>query len=107
MKRSDTIRVDASQVQGEGAFVEWKRLTYGERRELTQKANEKKLNTVEFLVSRIADWNWIGSDGAPLELPKTVDDLNYLYDEEITFLADIGAKALQGRLELTQEAEKN
>lgn len=98
-ERPSTVRVDASSIQGKGAYLIWKRLTWGER-----KANYEP---IELLIAHIVDWNWVDGDGNPLPLPKSQEDFEALYDEEIVFLADVGKKALQGRLEFTLEVEKN
>ena len=72
-----------------------------------ERAQGDKLDVMKFLVDHIAGWNWVDTEGKPLPLPQTEDDLNTLYDEEVTFLAVVARKAMTGRLELTKEAEKN
>jgi len=107
VNRQSTVKVDASSVQGEGAFVLWKRLTWGERKAIQRDAQAGELDTLSMLITHIAGWNWVDGDGNALPLPTCEADLEVLYDEEITFLADVATKALSGRLELTPEAEKN
>lgn len=107
MSRISSVKIDASSVQGEGAFILWRRITWGERKALQETAKEGKLQPLEVLVTYLEDWNWVDGNGDPMPLPKTVEELDPLFDEEIEFLADVAAKALTGRLELTQEAEKN
>lgn len=107
MSRISSVKVDASSVQGEGAFILWRRITWGERKALQETAKEGKLQPLEVLVTYLEDWNWVDGNGDPMPLPKTVEELDPLFDEEIEFLADVAAKALTGRLELTQETEKN
>jgi hypothetical protein len=107
MERKSSVRVDASTVQGEGAFIVWRRITWGERKALQEAAKKGELQPLEVLVTYLENWNWVNNNGEPMPIPKTVEELNPLFDEEIEFLADVAAKALTGRLELTQEAEKN
>lgn len=107
MIRISSVKIDASSVQGEGAFIVWRRITWGERKALQEAAKKGELQPLEVLVTYLEDWNWVNSNGEPMPIPKTVEELNPLFDEEIEFLADVAAKALTGRLELTPETEKN
>lgn len=107
MRRPDTVKVDASSVQGEGAYIEWRRMTWGERKDYQAEAQAERLDPVQLILNQLAGWNWQDAQGNPLPLPQGEADLDKLYDEEITFLADTARKALSGRLEFTPEAEKN
>lgn len=107
MERKSSVKVDASTVQGEGAFVNWRRITWGERKALQQTAKDGELVPLQVLIDHLDSWNWVDNEGNPMPIPSKLDDLNNLYDEEIEFLAEVAAKALTGRLELTQETEKN
>ena len=106
-QRPNTIKVDASSVQGDGAFVEWRRMTWGERREATAALAKDEADSITFVIDHIVAWNWVDAEGQPLPTPKVAEDFERLYDEEIQFLADMSRRAINGRLELTQEAEKN
>lgn len=107
MQRLSVVKVDASSVQGEGAYVYWKRMTWGERKAIMAEAQADKLDTTALILDHIAGWNWIDADGKPLPIPQSIEEMETLYEEEITFLASVATRALQGRLELTLEAEKN
>jgi hypothetical protein len=107
MRRPDTIKVDTSGVQGEGASIEWRRMTWGERKEYQQKAEKGELDPLRFILDHLVSWNWQDAEGKAIPLPQSETDLDALYDEEITFLAETARKALSGRLEFTPEAEKN
>lgn len=112
MKRPVTIKVDASGVQGEGAYVEWVRLTWGERKEALEKFRGKKGDALtkfflEMLFSRMTGWNFVDREGNPLPVPQKEEDLEVLYEEEVNFLFDMVSKAVLGELFLTPEAAKN
>jgi len=97
------IRVDSSEVQGEGSFVvlrkpKWK----GMRREGMSafqaaggedKAGEAGLAMMDALLpGMIMDWNWTDEDGNPLPLPSkdptVLDDLEI--DEALWLVGQIG-----------------
>ena len=100
-ERPNTVKVDASSVQGEGAYVEWRRMTWGERREAMAAIANDKAKAIDFFFGHFAGWNWVDSDGNPLPLPETG------YEEEVKFLTDVSRRAITGELEYTPEAEKN
>lgn len=91
-------RVDAKEVQGEGAYVLMRPLTYGESKEIRHAASDMngddKLATTEKLITdHLIGWNWGDPDGESLPLPsedKTV--FSRLTNEEMNFLG----KALHG-----------
>lgn len=91
-------RVDAKDVQGEGAFVLMRPLTYGESKEIRQTSgdmsSDDKLATTERLISdHLIGWNFADANGVPFPLPsedKTV--FSRLTNEEMGFLG----KALHG-----------
>jgi hypothetical protein len=105
--RTSLVKVDTSKVQGEGAYILWRRITWGERKQIQQAAKDGTYESLRAIVDYLHDWNWVDGEGNPLPIPSTLDDLDKLYDEEIQFLAEVAAKALTGRLELTEETEKN
>jgi hypothetical protein len=107
MRRPDTVKVDASGVQGEDAYIEWRRMTWGERKSYQQAAEKGELDPLRLILDHLKGWNWQDAEGAAIPLPHSEGDLDALYDEEITFLAETARKALSGRLEFTLEAEKN
>ena len=105
--RNSVVKVDASKIQGEGAYILWRRITWGERKQIQESNKQGTLDPMQIVIDYLDEWNWVDNDGNPLPIPSTLDDLNDLYDEELEFLAEVAAKALTGRLELTEEAEKN
>jgi len=105
--RQSTVKVDSSSVQGEGSYILWRRMTWGERKEVQKQAQEGQLDSLGLMIAHIAEWNWHDVDGNDLPLPTSEADFEQMYDEEITFLADVARKAIAGRLEFTQDAEKN
>lgn len=115
MSRPRVIRVDASSVagQGEGSWVEWKRMTYGERREALEKwlALEEGPERVEFvealLYGHLVGWNFKDDQGLPLPLPRSVADEADLYDEEVNFLYDTLRQAVLGSLTWDADTQKN
>ena len=106
-KRLSIVKIDASSVQGEGAYILWRRMTWGERREVANDIRADKVDVIAMLLDLLQDWNWVDADGEKLPLPQVADDLERLYDEEVSFLADVGRRAIEGRLEFTLDAEKN
>lgn len=87
-------RVDASAVQGEGAYVMVRPLTYGEAKMIRQLADtmteDEKVTLTETLIrEHITGWNWSDSAGSPL--PSPWEDrlvLSSLTVEEMTFLGE-------------------
>lgn len=111
-KRPTTIKVDASSVQGEGAYIIFKRLTWGERREYLKKyVAMKPKETVEtsrqFLLEHLVSWNWVDENGAPIPLPKNEEDECALYDDEANFLYQVCGDALAGKLAMSEADLKN
>jgi hypothetical protein len=112
MKRPNTVKVDATAIQGEGAFVEWRRLTWAERREAVQQAaslegEARKGWSVRFILNNLVGWNLVDGDGNPLPVPKTPGDLDALYPDETRFLDELAGKALLGQVSLGPEDLKN
>lgn len=71
-KRILTFRVEASEVQGEGSWVELRYLTYGEH----QVSLKGKGDDQELLRNHVVDWNWVDSEGKPFGKPaECIDDL--------------------------------
>ena len=91
-RRASDRRIDASKVQGEGAFVVMRALTYGESKQARQQGreadDEQNLALGEqLIISHIVDWNWVDDAGEGLPLPKsdpavlhllTVDEMNFI-----------------------------
>ena len=112
-KRPTTIKVDASSVQGEGAYIIFKRLTWGERRDYLKKyialetPEERSKSSLQFLLDHLVDWNWVDEKGDPLPLPKNAKGEAALYEEEGNFLYKVCGDALDGKLEMSEADLKN
>lgn len=70
-KRKTTYRVDSTEVQGEGSWIELTYLTHGEvQASLKAKGGDDQ----ELLQRHIVAWNWVDSEGKPLGDPKDHTD---------------------------------
>lgn len=95
-RKTSTVQVDSTEVQGEGSWVRVRRLTWGEikalsrRQEAIKEDQEQAIEvTDELLAEHALAWNWVDDDGAPLPQPKgNVGIIDQLTDEEFSFLAD-------------------
>lgn len=110
--RPNTVKVDSSGVQGEGSFVEFKRLTWGERQEIIKKIAELegasyRAFTVEFMIDQLISWNWVDHEGNALPMPKNEVDLNNIYPEESEFLFNLAIRSIMGKLTITDNDLKN
>lgn len=91
-QRKKTRRVDASAVQGEGAYVDVRSMRYGETADLQEEGDTltpHELNEVniKLIQDKIAGWNWADENGEPLPLPATSEDVvRQLTIEEFGFL---------------------
>lgn len=111
-RRQIVIRVDTSEVQGEGAYLDYRALTWGERKELIQKFQdlegeefERFLGSVIF--DHLAGWNWTDGDGLALPLPTALSDLDSYTVDEVKFLNNTAAKSIMGTLGKTEAERKN
>lgn len=96
MARQLTRHVDSTDIQGEGTWVEFKRMTYGESKRFAalQGVNgmvlEEQFSLIDsILQSHIAGWNWTDEHGKPLPCPS--DDaavIDNLTNEEMTWLTE-------------------
>jgi len=93
-KRVDAIRLDASEVQGDGAWVELRKLKWREMKELPKRlahvANTEDDYTAEMerlLIEHLVAWNWCNERGEPLPVPKTSAEFDDLTSDEIKFLS--------------------
>lgn len=92
-KRKLTMRIPSTEVQGEGSYVEFAALTYGESKAIvtrvddTETDSEKIAINERLLIEKIVGWNWVDENDNPLPLPK--DDptvLDTMPSWEMTFL---------------------
>jgi len=105
------VRIPTPEAQGDGAWIKFKRLSWGERR--TIKADIKELKAKEldeyiwaFLFERLVDFNWTDAEGDALPVPKSQADLDDYTDEEIDCLLGAAGKAIRGELTFTDEEKK-
>lgn len=82
-KREITYRVDSSQVQGEGSWVEMSYITYGEFQKVLKDVSAYD----NLLKEHVLDWNWVDSDGAPITAPPS-ECMDSLFAHEREFLLD-------------------
>lgn len=93
-KRKSVKKHDASEVQGEGAFVVTTAVKVKEIREIRRLAKTDDFDEFEggvsMLAKHIIDWNFVDDEGKPLPVPKdrpeVVDELT---NEESEFLAEL------------------
>jgi len=113
-QRQGIIRIDAAEVQGEGAYVVVRKLGYAQRQQATrmmadafggklpQKLDDAQIAiTSEFLAGNdnytrqllsknVIEWNWVDDAGNALPLPiADVSVIERLTDDEVTFLARV------------------
>lgn len=126
-QRQGVVQVDASPVQGDGAWVRVRRMSYGQKQTATrllaeacggrvprsraeaesqvalttEYLTEQDAFTQQLLVESVMAWNWVDDAGQPLPLPSAEPAVVLrLTDDEVTFLAT----AIRGE---DAEAEKN
>ncbi|MDZ4771205.1 MAG: hypothetical protein SGJ24_18950 [Chloroflexota bacterium] len=73
--RHTVVHIDASSVQGDGAYVLVRPLTYGAARRVRSRA--ESLSDADqialgesLLIDHIIGWNWVDADGLILPLPS-------------------------------------
>ena len=123
MPRVTSRRVETPELQGEGSFVVFRKLSHGavkevrrfmvigdvkERKDLTVEqidemiAKEEKL-TLDLISNGVMDWNWQDENGNPLPIPKTTEDLDKMTDEEVQYIV----MGCIGQLPQDQQQSKN
>ena len=94
-RQTVTLKIDSSEVQGEGSFIvvssniRWKQV-----RQLQKQSRDAETGETDNLelgmrtiAAMIVDWNWTGDDGEPLPAPaKDPSILDDLTQEEMTWL---------------------
>ncbi len=93
-RKTRLLRFDAAAVQGEGAYVEFRTLTWGELKELqvklkqTDSGSDQQLAEVEsVLLKHVAAWNWVDEAGQPMPVPTDLAGLHALTTSEMMFLS--------------------
>jgi hypothetical protein len=93
MPRKPNRQVDSAKVQGEGTYVVFRRLLWGEFQELSRRQEAKEITgeqySSELIARQLADWNWTDESGVTLPVPQTDPSvLERLTDEEVGWLID-------------------
>lgn len=106
MPRITSKRVETPDLQGEGSYVVFRRISHGaaqkarrfimfgdvrERADLTVEQIDEMLKeedelTLELVLNGVLEWNWQDENGNPLPLPKNSDDLDTMTAEEVHFI---------------------
>ena len=93
MPRKPNVRLDSADVQGEGSYVTFRHLLWGEFQELSKQLDAKEItehqHSNQILGRQVAAWNWTDDSDQPLTLPR--DDpsvLERLTDEEMGWLVE-------------------
>ena len=111
-RKLGTHLVKSTEVQGEGSFVEFRRMTWGEQKAILRKfsaldgtghSDEQIAETEKMIVTHFVAWNWVDDRGAPMPSPVEAG-LDALRDDEIVFLVDAIKTAVRGA---SGELEKN
>lgn len=85
-QRMNTLRADATPVQGDGAYVVLRKASWGQTQRLQQAAPEESVGLIpEVLAECVAEWNWVDEAGAPLPLPHEAG-IAALSVDEVAFL---------------------
>lgn len=99
-QRQSTTRVDASAVQGDGAYVVLRKLTLGEIKALrvaTGGDSDKIALTEDMVREHLVEWNWADDNGVPLPQPTDPAVFDNVTDDELTFLAQAIAGSVDQR----------
>ena len=89
-QRKTTVRLDSTAAQGEGSWVEIRRLTVGDIHSLRKVEGDAYELGENLLRSRLVAWNWVDDKGQPLAQPGEPGfDVAFdsVTDEELKFLA--------------------
>lgn len=95
-QRRNTKRLNTTNVQGEGSWVEIRQVTFGEskriRAELKAAEGDEDAQialTQKLLVDHVINWSWVGDDNQPLPLPKVDSSvIDLLTADEIAALSE-------------------
>lgn len=96
-KRNNVVRRMSESVQGEGSWVDVRKLSWGVSRDLAlfsmQQGSGKPTpelmeKTEATILAHLVAWNWVDENGTPMPLPTTVDDMRTLTEEEMNFLTE-------------------
>ena len=93
-KRTSVKRHDASEVQGEGAYVVISGVKVKEIRKIRKLAKTEDFDEFEggisLLAKHILDWNFVDDEGKPLSIPNVVPEvIEELTNEESEFLVGL------------------
>lgn len=76
-RQAPTFRVPTEDVQGEGSWIELRKITYGTRKAY----QDDEVDPIDIIAGHIAGWNWVDSEGDPLPQPGEGGTLE-LWDDE-------------------------
>ena len=105
-KRTSTRRVDSTEVQGEGSYVELRRPKGRDIKAAMRKDAEtadaealaKYDASLELLRGHVMGWNWVDDDGEPLPQPQDGPDVfDDLTIQEIQFLTEHLVEAVESK----------
>lgn len=113
-QRQGIVRIDAAEVQGEGAYVVVRKLGYVQRQQATRMMADafggklpQKLDSAEIAITseflagndaytrqllgeNVIEWNWVDDAGKALPVPSADGSvIERLTDDEVTFLARV------------------
>ena len=93
-RRQSVKRHDASEVQGEEAFVVTTEVKVKEIRQIRKAAKDGDYDDFEggigLLAKHVVKWNWVDDEGNPLPCPKDVPSvIDELTNEESEFLVGL------------------
>ena len=105
-QRIRVIRVDASAVQGDDAFVMVRAVTRADAKKLQTLALSEDVAAIQaasdpLIIEYVVDWNWVDDEGVALPIPK--DDpkvIDRLLEREVNFLGE----AIGGTMEAPKES---
>lgn len=92
-ERKRTFTATSEVVQGEGSFVTFRKVSYGQLQQARKLAAEGTLTPEQneqygrdWLARSIVAWNWVDDQGQPLPLPAAGLDIDVLTNEEANWL---------------------
>ena len=111
MRNPLIVTIQTPEAQGEGAWIKFKRLSWGERRQVRDDISELKGIDLDeyiwsFVFERLVDFSWQDADGKALAVPKSKDDIDDYTDEEIDCMLGAAGKAIRGELVFSDEEKK-
>lgn len=129
MPRVTSRRVETPELQGEGSYVVFRKLSHGASKharrfmvigdvrnrtdltidEIDKLIKEEEELTIKLLTTGIIEWNWQDENGKDLSIPKTSEELDHFTDDELRFLSNccVGLYPELIEQQLTETKAKN